>query len=253
MAFRIVLFLFLAIALTTVPTFADMGPKSDNSAEFKILRNGKDAFIDSIAVITYRNSSMLSTDTVWLERKRRGGPYSWLRILSNSKNYFVSSHLSIDGFKIIAFIDSIRFESKQISTLGDRRYFIFDIQDNGGFKDSSPLFYRHWSEYFKALFLTIVIEALITLLFWVVIRKNAVLFLLIQLLCNLLTHPILWYVESHFLADVLLSEAIIIVIESTILAIAFRKKIPIWASILIAVIANSLSWFMGGILMFMTG
>lgn len=230
-------------------SFADTGFGPSNRIEFRFLKNNKsNPTIDSIAILTTNRS--FSSDTLFLHKKTHGRMHNWVSNYSHSNLYFMDGRVKILKFKIILFLDNKPYESTEINIIGDRKFFTFSIEENGTIVDRSPLFYARWSDYFKALFLTIFLELLIALLFFKPLGKNLRRFILVQLICNLVTHPILWYLGSNTNFSFLLMEEIVALIETLALVLIFRKQASWWVVSILVLLANFISWSLGGIIMY---
>jgi hypothetical protein len=106
--------------------------------------------------------------------------------------------------------------------------------------------------YFKALFLTLILEA--PFYRWCLEGKSVQAFFAALILCNLATHPMVFYgfpslaatlgIPTYF--NLLMSEIFAPVVEATLLCFAWGVR-P-WKASLTMFAANLFSWWMGGLL-----
>jgi hypothetical protein len=227
-----------------VDTFADTGFTFGNEIEFKFLRNGMTAGSPDSLSVLYHDGSQ--TDTVFIGKHRTEHYQNWLRRFEDGV-YNMDGYVHIQAFKIVVYFDSTRYEIPYMKVFGGRNYFIFEIQENGHLKDKSPLFYVHWPYYFKALFLTILLEFIVVFLFFWLLKDRLWPFALTLAICNLLTHPMLWYICSHINISLTLLECMVAILETLVIWMFLKTKINTWKIILISFTANFTSWFLGGI------
>jgi hypothetical protein len=227
-----------------VQSYADTGFTFGNAIDFKFIKNKTIIHSpDSLSVLCNNGSGI---DTLFIGKHRTEHYQNWLRSFENGL-YNIDGYASIKEFKVILYLDNIRYESKYIKVFGGRNYFIFEIQNNTTLRDVSPLFYVHWAYYLKAFILTLFLESAVVLLFFWLLKENVGKFLITLIICNIFTHPTLWLICSHINIPLVMLELSVSIIETLVVCRVFRNKTKMWIIILITILANFMSWLLGGI------
>jgi len=138
-----------------------------------------------------------------------------------------------------------------MSFAGARSFQEFSLSDDGKILDEHNLFYAHWSYYFVSLIVTILFELLLTLIFIKTLKGQFRKFLLVIVGINFISHPILWYLDSRIDVPLSVLELGVIIFESALLVIVYRKTLQTGNCIFYGILANLTSWLVGGIVSFL--
>jgi hypothetical protein len=116
--------------------------------------------------------------------------------------------------------------------------------------DISPFFHCTWFSYFGSLFLTLLLEVLLGLIFFYKNRGDKTLksYLLTFILANVVTHFSLWVVYSNAFIPLFFLELLIVTIEFMYWKIYL--KVSSLKAFLISLLTNFGSWTIGGLLTF---
>ena len=116
--------------------------------------------------------------------------------------------------------------------------------------ETTPFFRVPWNDYFLALFLTLLMELLFASAFFI---KHKIKFsnLYVVLVCNLITHPLLWLVCAYFIGwgfHLFLAEGVVLLIEALLFCWLMQPKMELQKALRLSALINAASYFLGGLL-----
>ncbi|MFN8416615.1 MAG: hypothetical protein U0U66_09800 [Cytophagaceae bacterium] len=231
-------------------TFADATPKFYNKILFEFYtENGMPITQwDSVVVFTNPCEDSAFVDTIHLNREARA--YSDLDLNYYKEELFLLEKRKMDFFKLSIWIEGKLYSSPWIVNSGQRNFYQFIVRNDGKLYDDSPPFYAKVSEYWIAFLLTLLLEAL----YWIWLNRKIKLplskLLMMLLVVNIVSHPLLWWMHSHTEINIILLEIAVMLLESVIFFIAFASNYPYTKFLKWSFIANLISWWIGGILIF---
>ena len=76
-------------------------------------------------------------------------------------------------------------------------------------------------------------------LFWKVI--------ILVLIANIITHPLLWYLDTNYESNIAILEIGVVLFEFIVLTLTLSKKIKISSILAYVITSNTISWIFGGI------
>ena len=224
---------------------ADATPKFNPNPTLEFYLDGNKTKIDSILVKTYLKNSK-SIDTLFFSKYRRD--FSQNVILQDDYGIKMDIRTPIDKFQLTIIQNNKLFNSEIISFKGDKSFLRFKLE-KGKIKDDSPLFYAKWKHYFTSLFITISIEILVLLFLLRKVNVDLKKIIILIILANLITHPTLWFIDSHFNTYNIILEIGVVVVEFLFLSTLMSKISKInWLNIVLKI--NLFSWLIGGVLYF---
>jgi hypothetical protein len=226
---------------------ADASPKFSKSISIYFFDQQRPFLhVDSIAVIVHDgyNYSLAklhySTPDFWQ------GP----TLDKEDKSYTLFTHQNIHSFKVIVFLGGQKYESAMLNRFPGNNIYHLEIQ-NKELEDVSPLFHDDPFKYSFSLFITLLLEVLLGLIFYSKYKllRSLNFYLLSFIGINVLTHFLAWYMYSHVYVSILFLEALIFFIESfywkLLLPVSYAK------SFLYSFVTNIASWIIGGIVIFL--
>ena len=239
--FRLLLIIY--ILTSSLLALADAAPKFSEQVKIKIVDDkGQSPIIDSICVIvpgwqTEIATLHYDTEQFWT------GP----TLRTEQNDYILFTHGDIRQFIVIVFVDSHKYMSTTLPRYLGNESFILKL-DNDKLADISPFLHYSWSAYFGSLFLTLLIEVLLGLIFFYKNQGDKTLnsYLLTFILVNIATHFSLWVVYSHEYIPLLFLELLIVIIEFIYWKIYLRVSYE--KAFLISFLTNFISLTVGGIL-----
>jgi hypothetical protein len=174
----------------------------------------------------------------------------WLKTTldSNDGIYFLNlRNRDLKPFKVIIYYKNRYIESGFIHHYNSNYLYKLKIEENK-LKNISPLFYCNWNVYLTFLLGTLFVELLVGLLIYRIhkLKISKYKFILILLLINLITHPMLWYFYSHFPLNILFLELCVVIIELALLSLIL--KLTLTKSLIISAMLNFSSFVVGGFL-----
>jgi len=237
----------LLIFLLTSPllTIADASPKSSDQVTIKIVDDkGQRPTIDSICVIVPGWETQIATLHYDTEQFWTGPT-----LRANLNDFILSSHSDIRQFTVVVFVNSQIYISTTLPRYFGNELFILKL-DKGKLTDISPFFHCTWFSYFGSLFLTLLLEVLLGLIFFYKNRGDKTLksYLLTFILANVVTHFSLWVVYSNAFIPLFFLELLIVTIEFMYWKIYL--KVSSLKAFLISLLTNFGSWTIGGLLTF---
>lgn len=202
----------LLIFLLTSPllTIADASPKFSEQVTIKIVDDkGHQPTIDSICVIVPGWQTQIATlhyDT----KQFWTGP----TLRTELNDYILFTHGDIRQFSVVVFVGSQKYVSTLLPRYFGNELFVLKLQD-GKLEDVSPFFHCAWSSYFGSLFLTLLLEVLLGLIFFYKNKGDKTLnsYLLTFMLVNIVTHFSLWVVYSNAFIPLFILELLVVTIE----------------------------------------
>lgn len=236
--FRLFLLFIFLFDLSYADSIGHLFEKGNESAVIKITdQNNEKIPIDSICLV------FPDCDKITQLNPPNEGPWSENRMAIKKDGYFIYD-LKQD-FCVVIFSNSIRYSSGVISRCPGHEIYTLKIENNQ-LVDHSTFFHNDWYIYFTSLFVTLVIESLIGLIFLSTQKKST--YLITFLLVNILTHFNAWFIYSHSKEEihVFFLEMAIILIES-FYWILFLKSSFVKA-IKISTFLNLSSWIIGAII-----
>ena len=112
----------------------------------------------------------------------------------------------------------------------------------------TPVVKTRYSNYSIALFATLIIELIIAGIYFL-IKKIPARYLFVVALLNLITHPLLWITSANFTGfgtSVIWLEGIVTAAEAYAIFRFLNGRISLFSSILLSIIMNVVSFFVGG-------
>ena len=235
----------LLIFILTSPllTIADASLKFSEQVTLKIVDDkGQRPNLDSICVIVPSWETQIATlhyDT----KQFWTGP----TLRADLNDYILFSHSDIRQFNVVVFVSSQKYISTTLPRYFGNELFILKL-DKGQLADISPFFHCTWFSYFGSLFLTLLLEVLLGLIFFYKNRGDKSLnsYLLTFMLVNVATHISLWVVYSNAFIPLFFLELLVVTIEFMYWKIYF--KLSNLKAFLISLLTNFASWTIGAIL-----
>ena len=239
--FRLLLIIY--ILTSSLLALADAAPKFAEQVKIKIVDDkGQCPIIDSICVIvpdwqTEIATLHYDTEQFWT------GPT--LRIEQN--DYILFTHGDIRIFIVVVFVNSQKHVSTILPRYFGNKLFILKLENNK-LADISPFLHYSWYSYFGSLFLTLLIEVLLGLIFFYENRGKKTLnsYLLTFILVNIVTHFSLWVVYSNEYIPLLFLELLIVLLEFIYWRIYMRVSNE--KAFLISLVTNLVSLTIGALL-----
>ena len=235
--------LIIYILSSSLLSFADASPKFSEQVKIKIVDDkGQRPIIDSICVIVPGMKTQIATlhydDTQFWT-----GPTLYIE----QNDYILFTHSDIRQFIVIVFANSHKYMSTTLPRYFGNEVFVLKL-DNDKLIDISSFLHYSWSTYFGSLFLTLLIEVLLGLIFFYKNQGYKTLnsYLLTFILVNIATHFSLWVVYSHEYIPLFFLELLIVIIESAYWKIYLRVSYE--KAFLISLFTNFISLTIGGIL-----
>lgn len=232
--------LYAVLFLCTGLMYADAGPK----------------FKDELKLFFYDNDRLLSLgEYKLLLLEKNGTGYDTINSRHSTADYWSQTTLQEgDSYYFLnlkhpkPLIIKLLYKNKEfesdLTDVGANKHILkFDIEGHR-LKDVSPLFYVNLTSYFIMLAITLFIEILMAV---VILRKRVTIstgkLALLVLAANLITHPLLWYVHSHYDVSILLLEIVVFFAE----AIVYMKFTSVKRALIFSFAANLVSFIVGGI------
>ncbi|KKQ90259.1 MAG: hypothetical protein UT11_C0010G0021 [Berkelbacteria bacterium GW2011_GWA2_38_9] len=254
----------LGLLLIPAVALADVGPKPGMSFNIEGFNSIKATIIGAEQIeckdVNCSDSSILA----------KIGPQTFNCVQEDLKCYSLAYDYS-DYHKVkIKFSDGVTKESNIFQTLGfdskynlrvlEDRLYVYDASDMAIFDDQpatdydyNPMFGNQAKSklgiFYGALFLTLVIELLTGLIF-LKTKKKPLIILIYLALANFISLPTLWFlfpllpISSHNLI-ILLGELFVVIFEILFLYLFCRKHLTIKEIIILIIIANLLSYWLG--------
>jgi hypothetical protein len=235
--------LVIYILTSSLLSFADASPKFSEQVKIKIIDNkGQRPIIDSICVIVPGWKTQIATLHYDTEQFWTGPT---LDIEQN--DYILFTHGDIRQIIVIVFVNSRKYMSTTLPRYLGNESFILKL-DNDKLTDISPFFHSSWYSYFGSLFLTLLVEVLLGLIFFYKNQGDKTLnsYLLIFILVNIATHFSLWLVYSNAFIPLFFLELLVVTIEFVFWRIYLKTSNL--KAFLISLLTNFVSWTIGGIL-----
>ncbi len=228
--------------------FADASPKMNPRIEVHFSKNGKSIskFDSIVCFVKYKSSKTEDTLTLFHSTHRYwtiGGIYQI------NKNYNLELRSAVQYFKLKLFYNSEEYESKSIYPISTWSYIIVELNTDKKLSLNKSLLYTKWSDYLTSFLITLILE-LIVIGFYKSIRGSFGKVSLLVLIVNIITHPLLWYLDTNFELNLIILEFGVALIEFIILSMFLSKRINIVSILSFVISANILSWFFGGIIFY---
>lgn len=235
----------LLIFILTSPllTFADASPKFSEQVTIKIVDDkGQRPTIDSICVIVPGWETQIATLHYDTEQFWTGPT-----LRAELNGYILFTHGDIRQFSVVVFANSQKYVSTTLPRYFGNELFILKL-DNGKLADISPFLHCTWLSYFGSLFLTLLIEVLLGLIFFYKNQGDKTLnsYLLTFIFVNIVTHFSLWVVYSNAYIPLFFLELLVVTIEFAYWRFYF--KVSNLKAFLISLLTNFVSWTIGGLL-----
>jgi hypothetical protein len=227
--------------------FADATPKFNDRPVLEFwINDTKIQNIDSILIITIIESDTTKKDTLWLTKWRRHVAQN--KVTQNHEQVRIDIRTQINEFKIQLLYNNKVYISNWIKYIGARSFFRFNLTQNGEIVENHPLFYVKWIDYFKSLGITLFLEILFAIIFFKQIRRNISISLIAIIVANSISHPVLWYIDSHININIFILELGVFFIESLILILFLRNRLKLKSILKLTLFANWISWWIGAII-----
>jgi len=241
----VILILFFSSFISIL--FSDASPRLNERPEIEFWKDGyRLESIDSILVITTLKSDILQIDTLYTDKEYQG--FEKNRLWEHNGRIKIDLRTKIESYKIYLYQNNREYESEQLEYKGVRNFLRFILTDEGRIENDHPLFYAEWDNYFKSLFITIILELILALILLRNIRISKMKLILLIIIVNLITHPSLWFLNSHFNISIINLEIGVIISEVIILAYCLKGKVKLRSLIVFSLIANLISWLIGTVL-----
>jgi hypothetical protein len=231
--------LLLFLVLNYDKAFADAIPFKDNERIDISYKTSDKLQFDSCGII-YRNYQTNLLDTFF-----HCDGAECIAIADMNKVRLI--RLVPDTFKVIFYFKNRILTSPTLKQNGLNSYHQLLIT-NSGIKDITPIFKTPYSNYFIALFVTILIELLIALFYfrWHKIQLSNIKYIVYF---NLLTHPVLWVISANvtgFAIGNLIGEPLVLIIEALLLYRFLNSKLTFGKSLWLSFQMNLASFILGG-------
>jgi len=244
---KLVTFIVLIFSLFVCDLFSDASPRLNEKPEIEFWKDGNRLeLIDSILVVTTIKSDILQIDSLYIDNEYQG--FEKNRLWEHNGRIRIDLRTKIESYKIYLLYNNKEYVSEQLRYKGVRNFFRFILTDEGDIENDHPLFYAKWFNYFKSLFITIILELILAfiLLRNISISKIKLIFLIVMV--NIITHPSLWYLNSHFNISIINLEIGVIISEVIILAYLLKQKVKLRSLLVYSLSANLISWLVGAVL-----
>ncbi|CAN0532924.1 unnamed protein product, partial [Scytosiphon promiscuus] len=159
----------------------------------------------------------------------------------------IDERTQIDRFQVFIIYKGNEYNSEQVALTGNKSFLKFDLTDDGKIVENHNILYCKCIVYYKSLIITLTLEFCLIFLILRKYRQNFSSLLLTVLLINMITHFSLWFIDSRIEVSLIILELIVIIIETTVLALLFRNQIPLKKIVLTVNNKNILSWSIGTI------
>ena len=235
--------LIIYILTSSLLSFADASPKFSEQVKIKIVDDkGQRPIIDSICVIVPGWETQIATLHYDTEQFWTGPT-----LRDELNHYILFTHGDIRQFIVVVFVGSQKYMSTTLPRYFGNESFILKLE-NDKLIDISPFLHYSWGAYFGSLFLTLLIEVLLGLIFFYKYQGDKTLnsYLLTFFLLNIATHFSLWVIYSHEYIPLLFLELLIVIIEFIYWKIYLRVSYE--KAFLISLLTNLISLTIGGIL-----
>jgi len=234
-------------SLFALNAMADAFPKLNTRSDIEFWKDGKRLVsIDSILFITTSGSNEAITDTLYIDKAFQGIDKN--KLWEHNGIIRISLPTKIDTYRIVLIFNEKEYTSQQLEFKGVRNLFRFTLSKDGTIEDNHPLFFAKWLDYFKSLGITILLELLLALVLLRNAKVGRIHLLVLIIAANLITHPLLWYIGSHFNLGSLFLETAVFIVEALFLSYFLREKAKTSTVLIYALIANLVSWSLGTIL-----
>jgi hypothetical protein len=234
--------LLLFISISPLLTLADAAPKLSEQVIIKFVDDkGETPLVDSICVIVPGWETQIATLHYDTEQFWTGAT-----LQKEADHYLLFTHDHITQFSVVVFVDSQKYTSALLPAYSGNELFILKIKD-GKLADISPFFHCSWASYLASLFLTLLLEVLIGLIFFYKNQgdKTTQTYVLSFVLVNVITHFSLWYVYSNTFIPLFFLELLVVIAEFVYWKLYL--KIPGSKAFLISLLTNFVSWISGGL------
>lgn len=239
------LILIIGLAYSSV-ALADASPKLNPRIEVQFSKDGKtiSKFDSIVCFVKYKSSEYEDTLTLF-HSSARWWTIGGIKQRSN-KNYNLELRSTVEYLKLKLIYSGVEFKSNRIYPISTWSYIIVDIENDKTLSLRKSLFYSKWSDYLSSFLITLLLE-LIAIVFFKTMRGKFWKVTVRVLLANIVTHPLLWYLDTNFELNLAILELGVILIEFILLTLALSKGIKISSILAYVVTANILSWIFGGI------
>nr|WP_294936832.1 hypothetical protein [uncultured Flavobacterium sp.] len=203
------------------------------------LQNSKNDTIEKVCLLLYPNYK--NTDSIC---GCEGSTCLWLY----DKTLSISRHVP-EKFKLVFTVGGKQLLSPLLNEYDTGSLIELKITDNE-IIETTPFFRVPWNDYFLALFFTLFMELFFACAFFIKhkIKQNN---LILIVVCNLITHPLLWLACAYFIGwgfRLFLAEGVVILIEASLFCWLMKPKMDLQKALRLSVIINAASYFLGGIL-----
>ncbi|CAN5551226.1 hypothetical protein BH10BAC5_BH10BAC5_09460 [soil metagenome] len=237
--------LLLCFLFTGRNVFADAGPKP--SMKFNIVY---DKGLEGLQVVTGFQLGSDNRDAALFDTLKTMGPQ---RFTADHDKAHSMAYGYKDFNRII-----IRFNDKErVSNIFERKSYNSEykitVRENDLLVDDTTSFLTTTDTipfFFKAMFLTLILELLTAFIFIKLTRRNYSI-LMYLLLANLITIPLVWFVFTlipNILLGIIIGELFAFVFEALFVNWFCKNYISMKASFILSFLANSVSFFVGGVL-----
>jgi len=242
---KILLILILSTICST-NLYADASPKLDPILNVEISNEDEilNSFDSIFVIVKYRNQVYLDTLTTYTNS------FDWHNIggISNSskKNIRINFRRNVEYFNLFVIIKGQTYSSDTVFPISSWSFLEFLLKNDKLIINNS-LFYTKWSDYFSSFILTIFLELLIMLSFKAFKSNKKNVFFAVFIV-NLITHPILWYIDTNYEVSIIMLEFFVTLIETLLISFYFKSKIEPITSSTAVILANLFSWLIGGVI-----
>jgi len=233
----VILLLFFSSFISTL--FSDASPRLNERPEIEFWKDGyRLESVDSILIVTKIKSDALILDTLYIDKEYQG--FEKNRLWEHNGRIKIDLRTKIESYKIYLYQNNREYVSEQLEYKGVRNFLRFILTDEGRIENDHPLFYAEWDNYFKSLFITLILELILALILLRNIRISKMKLILLIVIVNLVTHPSLWFLISHFNISIINFEIGVIITEVIILAYILKEKVKFRLLIVFSLLANFL-------------
>lgn len=227
--------------------WADAAPKMNPRIELHFVKDGVSIHrLDSIiCFVKYTSSRTEDTLTRFYST-----PIWWtIGGISQklNRNYNIEFRSKAEYFRLGVVHEGKTYRSKRIYPISTWSYIDVEMKSDQQLVIKRSWFYNKYEVYLASFLITLLLE-FIAIFFFKSFRRSFWRAALFVLIANIVTHPLLWYLDTNYELNLAILEFSVMLIEFIILIIAFRNRLK-WDVLLVYVlIANMLSWWLGGAL-----
>jgi len=230
---------YIVLLFCTGFIYADAGPKFKDEVQLYFYENGKMLPLNNYKLFVLEEVGNIY-DTI--NKRRTTADYWTVTTLQEGEyNYYLNVKKSNPIIIKLLYKNNI-YESNVINLNASKDVISFNVGVDR-LEDISPLFYTSWAFYFAMFAITLFIEVAIGILCRKWFKLSKVQLVLLISLINIVSHPLLWYVHSHYDVNLLLLEILVVCAE----ALAFSRFTTIKLAFVFSFVANLLSFLIGGI------